>query len=150
MKFPNLALSYLASSLVSLGVAQSSMAQIRLPNPFPNTTRQMLFIGESRGVKVYIDPQKISRRLPFVRFWVYAVLPRPNSRSVSSLDTLMGVDCTIGSVRIYEIIRYDSSGEVVSNSSFGMERPPDTLQILGEFDRGIFTTVCNQPKSAPI
>ncbi len=150
MKLAKLALSYLASSLVSLGVVSSSMAQIRLPNPFPKTTRQMLFIGESRGVKVYIDPQKISRRLPFVRFWVYAVLPRPNSRRVNSLDTMMGIDCTIGSVRIYEIIRYDSSGEVVSNTSFGMERPPDTLEILGEFDRNIFSTVCNQPKSAPI
>jgi len=126
------------------------MAQIRLPDPFPPTTQQMLFIGESRGVKVYIDPNKIRRRPPFVRFWVYAVLPRPNSRRVSSLDTMMGIDCTIGSVRIYEIIRYDSAGEVVSNSSFGMERPPDNLAILGEFDRNIFKTVCDQPKSAPI
>jgi hypothetical protein len=94
------------------------------------TTARMLFMGENRGVKVYIDPQKIIRRSPFVRFWVYAVLPRPNSRRVSSLDTMMGIDCTIGSVRIYEIIRYDSNGEIVSNSRFGMERSPDNLETV--------------------
>ncbi len=135
------ALSYLAS----LVVVPASIPQVPLP-----TTRQMLLVGESRGIRVYIDPQKVNRRLPFVWFWVYAVLPRPSSRRVNALDTLMGIDCTAGTVRIYEIIRYDSSGEVVSNSSFGMERPPDTLEILGEFDRGIFRTVCNQPKSAPL
>jgi hypothetical protein len=123
---------------------------MQLPNLSSPLTRQMLLVGESRGVKVYIDPSKIRRRLPFVRFWVYAVLPPSPSRRISSLDTLMGIDCTIGSVRIYEIIRYDSSGEVISTSSFGMERPPDTLEILGEFDRGIFSTVCNQPKSVPL
>jgi hypothetical protein len=112
--------------------------------------RQMLFMGESRGVRVYIDPQKIVRRLPFVRFWVYAVLPRPNSRRVSSLDTLMAIDCTVGSVRIHEILRYDSAGEVVSTSSFGWERDPFDLRILGEFDRAIFRTVCNQPHSFPL
>ncbi len=141
MNIRPVALSYLAS----LVVAPASIAQV----PFP-TTRQMLFVGESRGIRVYIDPQKIRRRLPFVQFWVYAVLPRPSSRRVNALDTLMGIDCTIGTVRIYEIIRYDSSGEVVSNASFGIERPPDTLEILGEFDRGIFSTVCNQPKSTPL
>ncbi|MFN3927401.1 MAG: surface-adhesin E family protein [Pseudanabaenaceae cyanobacterium] len=113
-------------------------------------SRQMLFMGEARGIRVYIDPRTIVRRRPFVLFWVYAVLPRPTSQRVYSLDTAMSIDCTIGSVRIYEIIRYDINGEVVSNSSFGRERPPDTLEILDVFDRKIYSTVCDLPKSAPL
>ncbi len=90
MKIPTLAVSCLAS----LAVAPTALAQMQLPNLSSPLTRQMLLVGESRGVKVYIDPSKIRRRLPFVRFWVYAVLPPSPSRRISSLDTLMGIDCT--------------------------------------------------------
>jgi hypothetical protein len=105
--------------------------------------KQMLFVGEDgRGVKVYIHPDSLKKQFPFARFWVYSVMPPASQRNVASLDTYMAIDCVSKYVRILEIIRYDSSGDVVSTTSLGFDDPPDSPEILGVFSQKMFETVC--------
>ncbi|AFY69273.1 hypothetical protein Pse7367_0974 [Thalassoporum mexicanum PCC 7367] len=94
-------------------------------------------VTKLEGYEFYIDPSTIITQNPFVRFWSYVVLP-PDSKRIAVANAYTAVDCGARIVKIYEIINYSHSGEIVSANSFSFnDQRPSFGVVNHEFVKAV-------------
>ncbi len=122
---------------VGVGAAIAAVS----PPAVAQSAKATIFVTEYRGAKVYIHPDTILREPPIVRFWAYTEAPSA-SRRVAAADTYISIDCGAGIYRIYESIRYDRAGDVVSERSYSTAEDPRWLKELGSLGAAFRERVC--------
>jgi len=96
--------------LAAVAIAVTSVANL---SASAQDSKNLLFVTEDQGVKIYIHPETIKKSLPNVMFWVYAIAPPHGGKNTAS-DLFMTMDCGAEIFRIIHIIRYNRAGNAIA------------------------------------
>jgi hypothetical protein len=124
-------------------LASSAIALTNLPAS-AQAPKNLIFVAEDRGVKIYIHPETIKKSMPNVRFWAYAITPSKTRKNTAS-DLYITMDCGAQIFRVLHIIRYNRFGNAIADEPIPAEAPPQFLKSLGQnVSQALIKTVCNQ------